>query len=262
MAFGGAFQAGFVPALDRGGAVAGNGLLNNLIAYYKLDEAAGANDALDAHTGGLTMTQVHSPGSAAGIIGTARTGDGANDYFFRVDDANFSAGDVDFTMSAWVYLANIDVNSTIFSKYNTSGALREWLLFYNDNDHVPNHRFTFVVSNNGSATLFLDAATLGAPAINTWYHVVAWHDSVANVIGIAVNGGGADTLAHATGVFDSTARTCIGAIDNLTAYRCNGSLDEIGFWKSAAGGGGVLTAAQRTSLYNAGAGLAYAAFTL
>lgn len=33
------------------------------------------------------------------------------------------------------------------------------------------------------------------------------------------------------------------------------------FWKSAAGGGGVLTAAQRTALYNGGAGLAYANFT-
>ncbi len=29
------------------------------------------------------------------------------------------------------------------------------------------------------------------------------------------------------------------------------------FWKSAAGGGGVLTAAQRTALYNGGAGLRY-----
>ena len=34
------------------------------------------------------------------------------------------------------------------------------------------------------------------------------------------------------------------------------------FWKSAAGAGGVLTAAQRTALYNGGAGLTYAAFTV
>jgi hypothetical protein len=33
------------------------------------------------------------------------------------------------------------------------------------------------------------------------------------------------------------------------------------FWKSAAGGGAVLTALQRSQLYNAGAGLTYAAFT-
>lgn len=45
MAFSGAFVIPFRPAFDAGLA-AGNGLLNNLIAYWALDEAAGANNAL------------------------------------------------------------------------------------------------------------------------------------------------------------------------------------------------------------------------
>ena len=105
----------------------------------------------------------------------------------------------------------------------------------------------------------LDATTFGAPAITTWYHVMAWHDSVANVIGISVNNT-PDTLAHATGVFDGGSSTLMGALVT-TVYRMSGRLDEIAFWKSAAGGGGVLTAAQRTALYNSGAGLTSAQFT-
>ncbi len=35
----------------------------------------------------------------------------------------------------------------------------------------------------------------------------------------------------------------------------------VAMWKSAAGGGGVLSSSQRTALFNAGNGLAYTAFT-
>ena len=133
----------------RAAAGAGNGLLNALIAYYKLDEAGGANDALDAHTGGLTFTQVNAPGSDAGKIGTARTFAAASaQYFSRADDSNFSTGDVDFTISAWVYLANVTANHGIFGKWGGFGS-REYGLFYNDTDHVPNDRFSFLVSSAG-----------------------------------------------------------------------------------------------------------------
>jgi len=44
-------------------------------------------------------------------------------------------------------------------------------------------------------------------------------------------------------------------------YTFDGRLGPIAFWKSSAGNGGVLTAAQRTALYNGGDGLAYASFT-
>jgi len=41
----------------------------------------------------------------------------------------------------------------------------------------------------------------------------------------------------------------------------DGRIGPIVFWKSAAGDGGVLTADQRTALYNGGAGLPYTSFT-
>lgn len=240
----------------------GNGLLNNLIAYYKLDEAAGANDAVDAHTGGLTLTQASSPASAAGILGTARVFN-ATVYFARAgDDAELSTGDVDFTLSVWVYLAAVNVNQAIVTRYQMNGNQREYLLYWNYNDHAPNSRFSFTVSSNGAVTTTLDATTFGAASINTWYHVVAWHDSVNNLLGIAINGV-SDTAAYSSGVFNSTAAFTLGGLWNNTTfiYPFNGRIDEVGFWKSAAGNGGALTAVQRAALYNGGAGLAYSQLT-
>lgn len=240
----------------------GNGLLNSLIAYYKLDEAAGANDATDAHTGGLTLTQAGSPDSAAGKLGTSRVFNNT-DYFARAgDDAQFSTGDVDFTISAWVYMPAVNANKTIVSKYQIDGNQREYLLYWNYNDHAPNSRFSFTISPNGTTTTTLDATTFGAASINTWYHVVAWHDSVNDLLGISINGV-ADTVAYSSGVFDSTGRFSLGVVWNgaSVTFQMTGNVDEVGFWKSVAGGGGVLTAVQRAALYNGGAGLAYSQLT-
>ncbi len=65
-----------------------------------LNEAAGANNALDLHTNGLTLTQTSSPGSDTGkVYSTARTFDGAFDYFTRNSETLLQTGDVDFTIA-------------------------------------------------------------------------------------------------------------------------------------------------------------------
>lgn len=46
------------------------------------------------------------------------------------------------------------------------------------------------------------------------------------------------------------------------AFFMSGRIGPTMFWKSAAGAGGVLTAAQGTALFNGGLGLAYTDFTL
>jgi hypothetical protein len=80
---------------------------------------------------------------------------------------------------------------------------------------------------------------------------VAWHDSVGNTINIQVNNGTADSAAHNLGVFYGTAPFAIGARDAAAADYWDGLIDEVGFWKR------VLTADERTTLYNGGNGLAY-----
>jgi hypothetical protein len=84
-----------------------------------------------------------------------------------------------------------------------------------------------------------------------WYHIICWHDSVNNVIGISINDGTPDTAAHSTGSFDSTTDFVLGCAADLVGF-LNGSIDEVGFWK-----GRVLGSAERSELYNGGLGLAY-----
>lgn len=241
-------------------AAAGNGLLNNLVAYWGLDEAGGANNALDKHSHGLTVAQVASPGSNTGKVYVgARTFDGSTQYFSRADDIYTSTGDVDFTIAAWVYLSGVTTNQIIVAK---TGSTFEYALLYVRDDSSPNNRFGFYVSSNGSTLTTHQANTFGAASANTWYLVIAHHDAANNQIGICVNAGTPDTVSYSTGVYDGAGSFNIGAALYPTIlYQLAGRIGPVMMWKSAPGGGGVLTADQRTALYNAGAGLAYASFT-
>jgi hypothetical protein len=229
------------------------GLSTNLTAHWSLEEASGsrADDTASAQT----LTDNNTVTQAAGIIGNAAQFTAANvEYLSRADNASLSTGDIDFAVAGWMYLDTL-VNMVLAAKYEILGNQREYLLFYNHNDHVTNARFSFSVSNNGTALTTLDATNFGAPTTATWYFVVAWHDSVNNVIGISINAGTANTTAHTTGVFDSTATFAIGTLYNNASrvYPMNGRIDQVAFWK-----GHIPDATERTWLYNAGAGRTYA----
>jgi len=238
---------------------AGNGLLNNLIAYWPLNEAAGANNALDLHSNGLTLTQTHSPGSAAGLVyAGARTLDGANDYFSRASEALLQTGDTDFTIAAWVYFSSLTASQWIVSK-RSLGTTSGYQLFYSAADIGGINRLRFTVMNND---LFggVYATTYGAVPTSTWLLVCAWHNSVADTINIQINDGAIDSVATSIGTGSDTNSFVLGAF-GASYYFYGGRIGPVTMWKSAAGGGGVLSAAQRTALYNGSAGLAYANFT-
>jgi hypothetical protein len=92
--------------------------------------------------------------------------------------------------------------------------------------------------------------------LNTWVWVVAWHDSTANTLNIQINNGAVDSTATGAVVpNDSTAQLRVGDLQQTNNREWLGYLDEIGFWRR------VLSADEKTALYNSGAGLAYAAFT-
>jgi hypothetical protein len=232
---------------------AGNGLLNNLIGYWGLDEAAGANNALDKHSNALTLTHAASPGSSTGkVYAGARTLNGSTQSFSRTSETLLQSGDVDYTLAAWVYLSAVNINHAIVSKY-VPYIDEEFILYYNYNDWAPAPYFTWIFGGG-----VVRATSFGAASANTWYLVVAWHDSVANQLGISVNGT-ENTASYSAGVTVTGAAFRVG-LEN-TIYPFSGRIGPVSLWKSAGGGGGVLNSTKRTTLYNAGAGLAYASFT-
>lgn len=228
-----------------GGNPTAAGLLTSLVAFWKLDEASGVRD--DA-VGANNLTDNNTVTQAAGTVGNAAQFTAANsEYLSIADNADLSTGDIDFTVTAWVYLDSKGANRTIASK--ASFGIEEWLLRYSS----ANDRFEFYILDSTPAFRVATANTLGVPATATWYFIVAWHDATANTVSIQVNDGTADSgAAGSGGPADRAGAFGIGAYgDGTAATFHDGRVDAAGFWKR------TLTATEKTYLYNGGSGREY-----
>ncbi len=213
-------------------------LTDSLISYWKLDEASG--NALDAHgANDLTADGFGStPGTAAGVINTARSFNRTNaESFYRADNSDLSSGDIDLTVAFW------------FKVSSQPGTQ----VFVHKGGDIGTHEYTSFLS--GGAVFFrvqnaAASVSTGSVSNGVWYHVVVWHDSVNNEIGVAVNAGTPATASYSGGITDAGDRFQIGG-DSGGGRTVDGYMDEVGFWKR------VLTSQERTDLYNGGAGLAY-----
>lgn len=222
-------------------------LTDNLVAYYKCDEASG--NALDA-VGSTTLTDTNGVGTAPGIINTARDFEASlSQYFFVLDPPALVTGNIDFTWQAWVQLESKPGSLlNVLGKENTSSVNTEYSLRWTNT----NDRFEFYVG--GASYTIATANNLGAPSIGTWYHILGWHDSVADTVSIRVNGGTANTVStggNAPSV--TTNQFILGGTQQSSAPTrfWDGLIDEVGFWKR------VLTTQEQNQLYNSGLGLAY-----
>lgn len=219
-------------------------LTTSLIAYWKLDEASG--NALDA-VGSNNLTETNGPiAPGTGIINGDRTFVSAlSQYFTIADNTDLSTGDIDFTVQAWVKAATFPSFPGIMGKWNGGASQKEYVLYYDSGVN----KFGLFVSSDGSA----DSAGVfwsSTASTATWYHILAWHDSVNNLLGIAVNDGTPVTTSYSSGVHDGTAAFNL-AFPDLSGAKWDGQIDECAFWKR------MLTSGERTSLYNGGAGFAY-----
>lgn len=218
-------------------------LNNNLIAVWELEETSGTrNDS----KGSNHLTDNNTVLSATGKIGTAADFEVTNsEYLSITDNTDLSTGDIDFTLAFWVQLESKSANMFFPTKQAGAGS-REFNTQYNSTAD----RFRFGVSNDGTATVNVDANALGSPSTATWYFIVVWHDATANTINIQVNDGTVNSTSHTTGVFNSTAAFTIGATAVPASYH-DGLIDNVYFWKR------VLTTDERTALYNSGNGKDY-----
>lgn len=218
-------------------------LTTSLESYWKLDEASG--NALDAD-GSNAMTETSGTiGTTTGKINGARDFEDADtEYFVITDNASLSTGDIDFTLAAWVQFESEQAFGAPWGKYASGQS--EYQLFYQS----ATDRFVFRVSSDGSNNTDATSNNFGATSVGVWYYIVCWHDATANTINIQINNTTANSVAHTTGVFNSTSSFGLGARGDAS-LPWDGLIDEAGFWKR------VLTTDERTSLYNGGAGLAY-----
>lgn len=189
-------------------------------------------------------------GPIFGTAGGARQYVAANnEYHSTADSTSLSTGDIDFTVGVWVYLDSKGTDRGIISQYDFGNDQRSWAIqYYSSGD-----RIRLLLSSDGISFSILTASTVGEPATGEWYFVVAWHDSVNDTASIQVNNGVIDSVAHASGTLDSTAAFSIGSLFNsgVAAHLFDGRISRAFFTKR------VLTTAERTWLYNNGAGRLY-----
>lgn len=212
-------------------------LLALLTAYWKLDEASGN---ATGHVGGFTLTDNNTVGNASGLLyPTARDFiPGNSEYLSVASNTTLRTGDIDFSFNLWAYFNSTAGTFTMLSKW---GAIGEYLI---DNNSSGNVRF---VVRNSANTAFVNTPN-AAVSTGAWTMITAWHDATNNILGIAVNAGTAQTTSHSGGVNLATQAFELGRSGASSYF--DGRLSGVGFWKNY-----VLTAADRTFLYNGGLGV-------
>jgi hypothetical protein len=217
-------------------------LLNTLISYWKLDEASGTrNDS----QGTNHLPAVNAPGSAAGKINNGAAFVRASAQGLQI--ANNASLQVTgaFTFSLWVKLTAHAGLSYILAKTGAPGS-HDYGLAYDP----AGPGFECWLS---TAAVASDFAVQGSTtADNVWTHILFWYDPGDGQVRIRIN----DTTTYASttspGLAQTTSPFFVGGGNTLFS---DAIIDEVGFWKR------LLTAQEKTALYNGGAALAYGSFT-
>ena len=210
-----------------------NGLLNNLVGYWKLDEGTGTT-AADASGNGVTLTYTAgTPSWVTGKIGGACDFN-AGGYFLSAAGAiNCPSA---WTVSLWVSLDSLPAPTTTFNYCNNYyGGIPqfEMLLLVNGSGWVAG-----AANEYGQASGAIPAPTAGA-----WHnHVATFDGTTATVYWDGVSVG---TLT----ILNSAAETYTFGLGNFP-----GATDEVGVWNVAKPPTAV------AALYNGGAGLPYSSF--
>ncbi len=225
----------------------GSSLLLDLVAYWKLDEGSGTRT--DVH-GGNNLTSYNTVTQVTGRVGNAAHFVRAEQEYLRhADNSALSMGNIDFSLALWVNLEDKSANQNLLVKDYPGGGDSEYRLMY----HSGSDRFQFRTYRPNDREITLSAYNLGAPATNTWYFILIWHDAVADTVNMQVNNGLVDTRPTGGSLQPSgVAPFQLGASawPGAEGYS-NAHIDEVGFWKR------VLTASERAQLYNGGNGTTY-----
>lgn len=203
-----------------GGGAAPSTLLDGLVAYWTMNEAAGSNRA--DSVGSSTAVLNGTVGSVAGKIGNAaRFNSNVANYLSVTDNPTINTSGISYTVAFWFKFNGTGLQG-ILGK-NTGGAIREFLVDW-DGSNVRMWVY-------GGAGFSIASAPISSPNTSTWYAFRGWYDYAANKVWSQVDDGAAGSANGPTGgsnVGDSLLR--FGVWDGLNRPG-NCDLDGVGFWR-------------------------------
>jgi len=222
-------------------------LIDNLVSYWKLDEASG--NAADS-VGSNTLTNTGTVAFAAGKINNGVTLVRGNSKSLAIADASQTGLDLlstDFTLQAWVKpsSAPTGVKYQIINKYQ-GGVSEAYELSYRDDSGM---KVNWQMVNGGTSDYIVWATDLGT---GTFKHLVLVFDSANTEVTLYVDGSAVSTQqTNCSTPQNTTVPFAIGADSSISTIGFNGMIDEVGVWTRK------LTSTEVTSLYNSGNGLQY-----
>ena len=229
-------------------------IIDNLVSYWKLDEASG--DAIDAH-GDNDGTTTGVTYSDTGIINTGLGFGGDGDRITISDVAELRPGTGAWSISLWFKAADASQASVLYGKWNTNDPYNQYIIWIGS----PTSGWS-VDSSKRMGYVEIDAYPTQAQfwrsdddVVDGNYHHIVWTRDTSGNITLYVDGDSADitqTLDKGTPPYDidNTEDVTIGAL-NSAASPFTGQVDEIGVWNRE------LTSGEVTALYNSGDGFAY-----
>ena len=174
---------------------------SGLLAYYKLDEAAGTTVA-DSSGNGNTGTYV---GGTPAWNTTGGQVNGAIEFVSAADDDAIEVGTWDvqgsgITLAAWINQDTITADARIIAKTSsTASADHDWAIFIDDNASGAEDRLKFRLTTvNGVQENALEGIDM-SDYLDTWTHVAVTYDDTSNLITYYINGVAVGTDTHGPG---------------------------------------------------------------
>lgn len=232
----------------RRAALSSSSLLVGLLEYWKLD---GNSNGINGNNG--TNTSVtFATGNGKISQGAGMTNSPNSKIEFA--DATALKPTTAFGISMWVRVVDLSLAYGLLQNYDQTGSTSSgYEILMNGSAG-----FYVILGNNTNLTAgdgyINSTASAAVPTVNTWAHVMVEFDNTGSgYVKLYM-----DNVLKDTAVWNKTIAYAgniplIGARHLAGSYSgwLNGAIDEVGIWNRP------FTAAERTALYNGGAGLSH-----
>lgn len=168
--------------------------------------------------------------------GAALLLDGAGDYVTAPVSNAFSFGSGDFTLEAWVRFAVIAPEQVFIARYHETADQRSFFFRY------MNGKLSFALHTAGAGGGYVACEPAWAPAVDTWYHVVA--ERQGGTVRVMLDGAVLGTVAVSGSIWplSSDQPLMLGALHTTVWTQfLNGWLDDVRVTKGVARYGGAYT---------------------